>query len=115
MKHLLLPLLLALSLCACRTDSSSVDKAGRTLAATAATADNVMKGWAAWVVTHNVDPVKESDVKTAYQNYQIYMGLAKAAYAEFAISGDQAALDKSLEDLSNARYKLTSTISLLQK
>lgn len=114
MKRFLILMGLAFMLAGC-LGPNQAQTVGRTLATTAATADSTMKGWAIWSVTHPVDPVKEADVRKAYANYQLYMNLAKSAYHDLSIAGDQEAMNEALKSLSEAATQLNLTVNLLKK
>lgn len=68
--------------------TSPQQSAGKTLSSIAVSVDSAMQGWAKWVVIQRNNPAasqaeilkNEGKVKTAYENYQAAMRLAKGAY-----------------------------------
>jgi hypothetical protein len=106
-----IPILAIVGLLAMLTACASFQStAGKSLASIALTADASMKGWAQWVAAGQVAPDQEAKVKAAYEKYQAAMTLAKTAYANAAVSGDQTGWQAAYDLLTQNQAALIAIV-----
>lgn len=84
--------------------------AGKLLASTALTVDAAMRSWANYRVRNNVSTDAEARVKKAYEQYQLSMDAAQAAYTAMVTSGDKSIWQQAAAILQTSSASLTELI-----
>jgi hypothetical protein len=96
----------------CTTFTNS---AGKVLASSAMTVDAAMQGWATWVSMGKAGPTQETQVKAAYQKYQVAIQTATLAYQAAVVSGDQTAWKQAETVLTQTQSSVLNLISQFTK
>lgn len=99
-------ILTLLGLVAC----SSTDPGGRFLATTAITVDTAMKGWAGYVVLHNLAETNQIGIRNAYVDYQAAMVLATNAYTLSRLAKDPSLFSAPSNRLFSSRSSLVNDV-----
>ena len=110
MRTVLTALMLAL-LTACATYK---DNAGKLLASTALTVDATMRGWGAYVRLGKATDDQQAKVRAAYEQYQLAMQAAQAAFTVLIATGNQPAWTTASSTLTSKSTSLTALVQSFQ-